>query len=159
VPSPVALDRLKKLLEYDPDTGIFRWLRAHQKVQVGDIAGTLDDKGYIRIKVDGRKYRAHRLAWLYMTGHWPIDQIDHRDMVKTNNAFKNLREADNTQTNGNRRRQRNNTSGYRGVSWWKIGRRWRAAIGKQFIGYFDTRQEAARAYAVAAQRYFGEFAR
>jgi hypothetical protein len=148
---------LRKLLEYDPVTGNFTWLRAHQKIRIGDVAGTLDNKGYVRIRLDGRKYRAHRLAWFYMTGNWPVDQLDHRDKNKANNAFGNLREADNTQNNGNRVRQPNNTSGYRGVSWFKPRKRWRAQIAKQHLGYFVTREEAAAAYEQAAIIYFGPF--
>jgi uncharacterized protein (DUF1684 family) len=150
--------RLKELLHYDPKTGVFMWLRPHQAVRIGAAAGTLDAQGYIRIKVDGVKYRAHRLAWLYVTGDWPT-LLDHRDMDKAHNAFANLRLATDMQSQGNRRLQRNNTSGFRGVSWFKPTQRWRVILARKFLGYFDTKEAATAAYVQAARAYFGEFAR
>lgn len=159
----LTAERLREVLHYDAATGRFTWLKSHQKVSAGDAAGCLDDKGYVRIRIDGKRYRAHRLAWLYVTGDWPEDQIDHRDLDKANNAFLNLRQANNTQNNGNRKRQPNNTSGHRGVSWHSPRRRWRAIIyvGKKqvYLGTFNNKETAAEAYRLAAQSKFGEFAR
>ena len=152
-------ERLRQVLRYDPETGIFIWRKARQKVCVGGRAGGLSDKGYIRIMIDGKRYRAHRLAWLWMTGNWPPHEIDHRDLDKANNVWGNLRLANDTQQNGNKPLLRNNTSGYRGVSFDKRNKRWRAMIGDKNIGKFRTRGEAAAAYAVAARAYFGPFTR
>lgn len=91
----LTLSRLKKLLDYDPSSGIFHWkfIVFRSKMKVGDVAGGLDEKGYVRIRIDGIKYRAHRLAWFYVKGVWPSDTIDHKDRVRNNNRILNLREA------------------------------------------------------------------
>jgi len=89
----LTADRLRELLHYDAATGIFTWRVGRQgvrKVSRGRAGGP-DGQGYIRIKVDGRYFGAHRLAWLYETGSWPCGQIDHLDGDRTNNRFQNLR--------------------------------------------------------------------
>lgn len=170
---------LKECVHYDPIKGSFRWRRRplrhfvdgkypatticaswNKKFQ-GAFAGGRDFKGYINIKINGVLYKAHRLAWLYMTGKWPIAQIDHKDGDKKNNAWANLREATNGQNQMNLPVKRNNTSGVKGVSWDKNTRRWRARItagGVCFtIGYFREKKDAAAAYTAAAQNRHGEF--
>jgi hypothetical protein len=112
------------------------------------------------IWIDGKRYYAHRLAWLYMTGKFPDQQIDHIDQDGTHNIWRNLREATNTQNAANSRR-RNNASGFKGV-FWQRSRRWRASImvnsRRIHLGYFNTPEEAYAVYLAAAQKYFGEFA-
>lgn len=85
--------RLRQLLWYEPETGVFvRLVRTTNSVQVGDVvSGSSNGKGYLQIRIDGRKYRSHRLAWLYMTGEWPDYELDHVDGNKGNNAWTNLR--------------------------------------------------------------------
>lgn len=90
-------NRLWAVLNYNPISGLFYWkckdkLGSH--VIIGNVAGGLDEKGYIRIRIDGKKYRAHRLAWLYTFGVWPTLQIDHINRVRDDNRICNLREAD-----------------------------------------------------------------
>lgn len=160
----VPLDRLRELLSYDPDTGLFVWRvnkRGHRKT--GDIAGSLDKSGYWIIRLDQRNYPAHRLAWLYMTGEWPAHHIDHRDLDKANNRWANLRQATVSQNLANRRKYKNNQSGFKGVIWHARDKRWRADIRKNgkgyFLGNFRTPEEAHAAYRVAAERLYGEFAR
>ena len=160
----ITAERLRELLHYDPETGIFRRLAVPtNRVKSCDIAGTPDDKGYLLIKIDLRMYKAHRLAWLYMTGAWPEDKIDHIDLDKANNRFVNLREATDSQNEANKRMLRNNTSGYRGVSWHKRDKKWIAQIWvagkKRHLGYSDCPAAAHFAYIVAADMAFGEFAR
>ena len=127
----------------------------------GDIAGTLDKKGYRAITIKGRKYPAHQLAWLYMTGEWCSLVIDHCDLDPSNNCWSNLRRATKSQNNANRSLQRNNSCGLKGAS--PDGRRWRATIFKngriRHLGIFPTPQEAHAAYVKAARELFGEFAR
>jgi hypothetical protein len=159
----LTAERLRELLAYDAKTGLFTSLTKRGNQAAGAIASSVDGKGYIRVKLDGRDYRAHRLAWLYTYGVWPRDQIDHIDMVRTNNALLNLREATNSLNNANRGVARNNKSGLKGVRF-DVGRRkWRAEIKKNgsaiHLGRFATAGEAATAYAAAASIHFGNFAR
>ncbi len=148
-------------LDYAPNTGLFTWKVNIGKARVGEIAGTPHAKGYIAISVVGQVVLAHRLAWWFVHGKFPDGRLDHRDMDKTNNSIGNLREATNAQNHANRGPQKNNTSGYKGVYWWKTGQKWKSQIvvhGKShFLGYFGTKEEAADAYEAAAERYQGEF--
>lgn len=105
---------LKELLHYCPDTGIFTWLVARGRVSIGHIAGQLMD-GYTSIRIDRRMYRAHRLAWLYVTGNFPADQLDHINHVRDDNRFFNLREATDQVNGMNKSISSRNTSGVTGV--------------------------------------------
>ena len=85
---------LRASLSYDPDTGLFRWARnVRNKVRAGQIAGSIDAKGYIDIGLNGGRYKAHVLAWLYVHGEWPPSKLDHKDRNKGNNRILNLRPA------------------------------------------------------------------
>ena len=159
----VSYARLCELLEYDSATGDFRWLkRINRSIHVDDVAGTLETGGYRRITIKGRTYGAHQLAWFYVTGKWRSGLIDHRDGDRSNNRWDNLRRATGSQNSANRRRHRNNKSGFKGVMQTESGR-WRAGIHKngrnQHLGIFATPQEAHAAYVAAARELFGEFAR
>jgi HNH endonuclease/AP2 domain len=151
--------RLHDVLDYDSKTGEFRWRkRLSQSTQAGGVAGTFDRDGYLRITIKGRIYRAHHLAWLYMTGKWCPAFIDHRDGNPSNNCWANLRGATVSQNNANRRRHKNNACGFKGVSRTQCGR-WRATIQKHQLGSFATPEDAHAAYVAAARKLFGEFAR
>ena len=155
--------RLHDVLDYDSKTGEFRWReRVSRSVKAGDVAGLVNRDGYRRITIEGRKYPAHRLAWLYMTGKWCPLFIDHRDGNPSNNCWSNLRRATLSQNNANRRVHRNNKCGFKGVVRNQIGR-WVASIyknGRRYhLGCFATPQDAHAAYVAAARRLFGEFAR
>ncbi|HXW25609.1 MAG TPA: HNH endonuclease [Xanthobacteraceae bacterium] len=158
-------ERLHELLHYDPDSGEFRWReRASYVVNVGDVAGSVNKtSGYRLIHIDGRNYKAHQLAWFYVTGTWARPMIDHRDLDRSNNRLSNLRRATASMNAANRRRPRTNTSGFKGVHRRRTGGRWRAQIWKDgrahYLGLFATAQAAHAAYAAAARRLFGEFAR
>jgi len=149
-------ERLKQLLHYDAQTGAFTW-----KVRGCKPAGSVE-KGYVRIRVDEQMYRAHRLAWLYVYGAFPRNQIDHRDGNRGNNAIANLREATNGQNQQNVIVPRStNKVGLRGVSWRNRPVPWQASIvvggQKQHLGTFSTAQEAHQAY-LAAKAKFHPFA-
>ena len=108
------------MLHYSPETGEFVWLQiTTSRVKIGDIAGAVNSGGYVSIGLYGRRYYAHRLAWLYVTGYWPETIIDHRDRQRNNNRFANLRLATDTENAHNASIKKNNTSGVPGVSWCK----------------------------------------
>jgi hypothetical protein len=158
---------LRELLHYDPETGIFtRKVITTNRVKVGDVAGSPNQKGYINIMVCGRLHPAHRLAWFYVHGVWPKGQIDHINGIRDDNRIANLREATNSQNKQNMRTARaDNESGLLGVRWHKRDRRWHARImvdgAPKHIGSFGTSEEAQAAYMAAKRRLheFGEIAK
>jgi hypothetical protein len=155
--------RLQELLQYESSTGIFtRLTSTSTRPRVGYVAGSTDTHGYRQITIDGKRYLAHRLAWLYVHGVWPTNQIDHKNGITGDNSIDNLREATQTQNQANRTARVDNTSGLKGVSWHKQHKKWHATTriqGKQkHLGYFDTKEEAHTAYCAATAKYFGEFA-
>lgn len=155
---------LRAALNYDPDTGEFRWRAPRKSIRVGDLAGKIvSGTGYRSIKIDGRQYLAHRLAWLYINGVWPSEFIDHINGSKDDNRWANLREATRTQNAANQGVSRANRSGYKGVHWHINMSKWVAAIKvhgrRKHLGYFDKIEDAAHAYAVAAPKFHGKFAR
>jgi hypothetical protein len=156
-------DRLRKILHYDPITGNFTWLANKSNRNAGKIAGSVTDNGYRLIKINGRNYLGHRLAWLYMTGEWPKEMVDHKDRIKFNNVWTNLREATRSQNQANAGLPSTNCSGIKGVHWDKKDKKWRAQIGvkgkKINLGGFDTPEPAHAAYVFAANEYFGDFAK
>lgn len=151
----ITAERLRYLLDYDPWTGVFTWKRpTSNRVKVGSVANTRDGKGYIVIGVDGHHHRAHRLAFLYMTGRPPEGDIDHANRKRTDNKWANLREA-------TRKENLRNKTGVRGTQLLRSGK-WRARIqvdGRSVhIGCFSTEELARIAYRAAALKHFGEFA-
>src|SRR5688572_15965797 len=112
----LTAQRLRELLRYDPESGIFYWIAHRRGLQIGDIAGREASRGEWRITVDYVEYVAARLAWLYMTGEWPSHEIDHRDQQKLNNKWDNLRPATRPQNASNRSGFRTNRHKYKGVS-------------------------------------------
>lgn len=158
----LTVERLRSVLDYDPATGLFRWkIRTALRTKVGDVAGTPIKGGYIRIRVDGEKILAHRLAWFYVTGKWPKRLVDHINGETSDNRFVNLREATPVQSNFNRKSW--GASRHKGVSWVADHGKWCAAIyydkRRHHLGFFDSEDEAAKAYQVAAKEHQGEYAR
>jgi len=151
----ITQDRLKELLDYDPDTGIFVWkTRTSNSVRVGDVAGCSDGCGYTVIKVDKRLYRGHRLAWLYIHGTMPDDELDHINGDGMDNRIANLRQVTRRQNMQNLRSgHRDSTSRYLGVSWNPRDSNWRAVIvtngRKQHLGHFKIEEDARDAYLAA----------
>lgn len=150
---------LKFLFRYDPETGLWTRRMTIGPRKKGTVAGTFDKQGYVVIQIERRVYKAHRLAFFYMLGRWPQKQVDHQNMIKSDNRWENLREATNTQNNGNRKKQLNNTTGHRGVFYHKRNNRWTARVGRNYLGSFDNFADAATARNLAAALEFGEFYR
>lgn len=146
---------LKEILNYDPETGLFTWkVEKDRNISGADIAGYLDKSdGYFRIRIGKRHYKAHRLAWLYIHGRWPSEQIDHINRNRSDNRLCNLRECTHAQNQQNRSSVKKSSSKYLGVSWDNLRSKWRAQIqinGKnKNLGAFDTEAEANEAYLAA----------
>lgn len=156
-------ERLKEILSYDPATGVFSCNKVrHQSHKIGDELGYDVGKGYLRIKVDGHQYPAHRLAWFYMTGEWPAEVIDHIDLDRSNNRWGNLRAATNCENLRNRPKNKNNTSGQKGVFWNKKDQKWVVKIGlngtRHYLGTFDDFDKAVMVHQDGVARLHGEFA-
>lgn len=146
-------ERLHELLDYDARTGIFTWAKTRRGCRIGDIVGCCMKHGYIGIRLDNVLHYAHRLAWLYVYGKWPINQIDHIDGNRANNAFINLREVSNAENAQNKHKSQNK-SGFRGVR--KENSKWLAEIKIDYkpirIGLFGTPEEAHQAYILAKRK-------
>jgi len=163
MPAQPSLERVKELYEYDPLTGIFRHRVARGCVRIGDIAGWMGKYDYWIINVDGKKFPATNIAWLYMTGTWPTGIVDHRNGNQLDNSWKNLRDATRAQNVWNSKKRSSNKSGFKGVSLCTTTGRWRATIvlnGKQHsLGRHSSAELAHEAYKQAAAKLFGEYAR
>lgn len=160
----LSVERLRERLEYDPETGLFRRKQlARGGAAPGSIAGSRSYFGYWRISIDCVTYPAHRLAWLYVHGVFPQQEIDHINGDGTDNRIANLRLATRQQNAANRRGSKSNPSGLKGASYCVQTGRWKASIkvnGKTIsLGRHKTAEEAHQAYAAAAEQAFGDFAR
>ncbi len=167
--NPLSADYVRSALDYDPKTGVFRWkhrddvpFSTNCRI-VGRVAGSINTAGHRQIEIHSVPYLASYLAWLIMTGEWPVFQIDHKNTIYDDNTWRNLRTATISQNARNTKKKKTNTSGFKGVSWRKDGGYWRASIKKDGVqhrlGRFDTAEQAYAAYCEAARRLHGEFAR
>lgn len=159
----ITINRLKYWWHYDPETGIFTRKVSRNSGKAGSCPTAVNSRGYVTIGADGKVYQAHRLAWFYMTGDWPTNQIDHRDGDKTNNKWMNLRNATPSQNTMNMKKRPGSKSVLKGASWSKCHKKWHARIRvnhkELHLGFFDCLAAAHLSYVVAADKYFGEFAR
>lgn len=156
--------QLRKALNYNPGTGRFTRLASNRSDLVGSVAGTTLNNGYIGIHIAGVLYSAHRLAFLYMTGHWPPAHVDHINGVRSDNHWANLRNASRSQNNQNSKRK--GVRLLKGVELATDRRRLKqysariCANGIRYsLGYFSTEEDAHAAYCAAAHRLHGDFAR
>lgn len=156
---------LRKHLRYDPETGNVYWRFSRRGIKAGSYAGSLHNQGRWRIHLQRRFYRMTHIIWAMQTGAWPPKgmQIDHRDGDKANDVWSNLRLATPSQNKCNQRRHCDNASGFKGVHFRKDRRKYIAQIAlngrNRHLGHFDTPELAHAAYAKAAQKLHGEFAR
>lgn len=156
----LSLEQIKKLLVYDPETGLFT-----RRIAVGrhgrhakDVAcGTKTPRGYIVMSIRRVRVMAHRLAWFYTFGCWPVNDIDHINQIKSDNRIVNLREATRAQNMQNVTSHKHNTSGIKGVCWHSQRKRWRAFIfvdyKQKHLGLFDTKEAAYVARKEAEQKF------
>ena len=149
----ITAERLREMFHYDSATGVFTRLESVGGERIGDVAGRQASGRYVRFRVSGKDYLAHRLAWLWMTGSWPIEHIDHRDGNGANNSWDNLREATASENHHNHKIGTNNKSGFIGVYWHKKQKKWAAQICLsakiKYLGLFSTPEEASEAYLAA----------
>lgn len=122
----ISQSRLKELLNYDSGTGTFIWKKSGTGRRKSLIAGNIGDQGYLSINIDKQHYKAHRLAFLYMDGVFPPDEVDHIDNIRHHNKWENLRYSTKSENMRNKLVARHNTSGVTGVSWSKGSNKWAA---------------------------------
>jgi hypothetical protein len=156
----LSQERLREVLEYNPRTGDFTWVSCawNKQFRLGKKAGYCCGGNYWVIKVDNQCYFAHRLAWLYMKGEWPIE-IDHKNGIKVDNRWKNLREADQSQNQANRGKPRAGRQ-LKGVKLTQYGKYEASVTVKNryiYLGVFSSEEAAHLAYCRAHKYYFGEY--
>lgn len=169
----ITQQELKELLDYDKDTGVLKWKKRANKQGIGGKtwntryagkqSGYVNPLGYLEVKINDRNYLSHRLAWMYMYGSFPKNQIDHINGITDDNRLCNLREATNSENQQNKKKaQSNNKNGFLGVSLHKKSNTFRARIKinkkEKNLGYFKTAEQAHEAYLKAKREFhpFGE---
>ena len=158
----LSYESVQETFDYDPETGLLTWkVRLSKRVRIGDVAGFAQkrNKGRLKVGINNKDYMVHRIIWLWMTGAWPEFEVDHRDENPANNRWKNLRHATSSQNQRNRGPQKNNTSGYKGVTYVAKRKRWIAGVKlngyRHNLGTFMSAEEAYAAYCKAASRLHG----
>lgn len=165
---PLTVEQLRAVLDYDPDSGIFKWKHRPEcpgcwNARWAWKPAGVTDKGYKVVTINRIRYQASRLAWLFVHGEWPGNLIDHVNGDTGDDRITNLRNATTSQNGGNMRLPHRNTSGFKGVFWSAKRKKWRAQIGVRGqyydLGSFNTAKEAHDAYCKAAARLHGDYAR
>lgn len=161
----ITQDLLKEHLHYDPETGLFRKIKTAKVNQefLGKVTGSIGGKGYLYIRFSGFYCLAHRLAWLYVHGSFPNGYVDHINGDKTDNRIANLRDCTNSENLHNRGLNKNNKTGFKGVSWKARDKKYFASIRlhgiSHHLGCFDKAEDAHQAYASAVSRMIPDFGR
>lgn len=149
-------ERLTELLHYNPETGVFTWKVKKQKIRLGGEAGCVHKKGYVDVTIDGIKFKAHRLAWLYVHREWP-NLVDHINRNRSDNRISNLRSVTQSENLKNTKIYTNNSSGHIGISLHKGSSRWQVLIRhegvQKHLGYFDDIDDAIKARKAAELEY------
>lgn len=161
----ITHELLTKLFDYNPENGLFICKTPiSNKVDKGDIAGWISNTNYRMIQIHGKRYVAHRLAWFYVYGKWPVNQLDHINGDRQDNRINNLREVTNAQNSRWKPKNKNNKAGYKGVCFNKKSKKhpYQAFITFErknyYLGKFKTPEQAAFAYNIKAKELFKEFA-
>lgn len=157
----LTYERARELFDYNPITGVITRRKSVGAAKAGRAAGSYKE-GYLTFVVDGRRYRAHRVAWLLVHGEWPSDEIDHIDRNRSNNALANLRVATRSQNGQNLPIRSDNKSGVKGVHWSAERNKWVAQIKLPHlymqVGRFERFEDAVAARRAAEVKYYGKFA-
>ena len=153
----ITQERLKELLDYNIETGIFtRNITVGSRAMKGMIVGSPDKDGYLEVTLNRRKYKLHRLAFLYIEGKFPIE-VEHDNRIKFDNRWCNLIATTRLENQKNLPKQKNNTSGVTGVIWYKLTNRWRASIAVNnktiYLGYYKDKNDAILAREAANIKY------
>lgn len=148
---------LKRVLNYNPETGVFTWRIKKSNIKIGYITGSITSNGYLSTRINCKSYLSHRLAWLYVYGQFPENDIDHINHIRSDNRIKNLRVVINKENCKNKLLQSNNTSGVAGVTWYKRDKKWLTQInynGKTItLGLFKNINDAKKAREKAKIKY------
>jgi hypothetical protein len=161
----LTVERARALFHYDPETGVVTRLVTvrGRGSRAGRIFGTVNCDGYLVGQIDCQKYVLHRVIWLMRTGHWPSEQVDHKNLNRADNRWLNLRDAELWQNGSNKGAKSNTPSGLKGVYWHRKAGRWAAQIVSKkrhyYLGLFDDANDAHAVYAAKAIELHGEFAR
>lgn len=154
---PLTQSELKRVIHYEPTNGVFTRLVTRGNAKRGTIAGTSTTSGHMQMMIHGTLYLLHRLAFLYMTGSFPSDEVDHINHISGDNRWRNLRSATRCDNSRNRTMNNNNTSGHAGVVWNKRNKKWYARIvinSKQIhLGAFNNIENAKAARQTARVTY------
>ena len=146
-------DELKSVLSYNQDTGVFTYLKTRGPKKSGSIAGSIDPEGYVRIKIFGKSHRAHRLAYLYVHGSLPENEVDHKNGLRADNRWPNIRKATKSENRQNLIAKSKNASGYLGVFPDTKSKKWIAVIvssgDRKYLGSFDSPKKAHSVYVKA----------
>ena len=158
-----SFEEVHLLFKYEPKTGkLIRRISVASNAKAGFVVGCLSKNGYLTVGIRSVNYFVHRIIWLMMTGDW-AETVDHKNLIKTDNTWKNLRLATYSQNNANTCLRIDNTSGHKGIVFDAKRNKYRARINfkgvSKYIGRYDTIQEAAMAYQKSAKIFFGEYAR
>lgn len=156
----ISIERLKEVFYYDHNLGWLIWLiKPNRNIAINSRAGSLKSDGRRYVRIDNVEYLEHILIWFYMTGRWPKNLIDHKDLNKSNNKWENLREANYSQNGFNCNPRSTNKLGYKGIKFFKGKYRVRIMInGKEIhIGSFNTLEEAVEARNSKGIELAGEF--
>lgn len=158
----LTVEFIRDRLDYNPNNGEFKIRKkSGKKGVVGNKTGSKGKNGYVYLYLNNNVALAHRVAWVYVYGEWPNEQVDHINRDRSDNRISNLRLASQSQNSCNGSLRSTNKSGYRGVSWSKEKKKWVSRIvkdRKQYVlGYFDDKEKAYMAYLEAANRLHGGF--
>lgn len=155
---------LRSLFTYEPDTGLLRWRIARAQMKIGDAAGAQrGEAGYLQVSIDRKLYRVHLVIWKMVTGEEPPHFLDHENTIKKDNRWVNIRCATKSQNQANVGLTTKNTTGHKGVFWYKAYGKWAVQVWKNgvahFGGYHDKVDDAVAAANKLRESLFGEFAR